>query len=258
MNLGALDITIIGPAFIAGLLVLATHVPLGQQVLQRGIIFIDLAVAQLAALGVVIAQAIGLQPHGITLQAAAFGAAFIGALLLYWSERRWPSHQEAIIGVVFVLAATAAILVLATDPRGGDQLKDILVGQILWVDYAQLEAPAIASAVLLLVWIIGRARQRAALFYGLFAVGITISVQLIGVFLVFATLIIPALATRLSRARRPLLFAYLVGTFGYALGLLLSVLFDLPAGPIIVWALAVVAVVAGIIKPSASRPDSAR
>ncbi|MES1987362.1 MAG: metal ABC transporter permease, partial [Pseudomonadota bacterium] len=90
MNLDTLNLNILGPAFLAGLLVLATHVPLGQQVLKRGIVFIDLAVAQIAALGVIAADAMGWEPQGIKVQIAAVSAALLGALLLTWTEKKWP------------------------------------------------------------------------------------------------------------------------------------------------------------------------
>ena len=123
---------------VAGLLVLATHVPLGMQVLDRGIVFIDLAIAQIAGLGVIAADALGMPDGGLAVQAAAVCAALLGALLLTWTERRAPQQQEALIGVMFVLAACAGILLLANNPHGGEHLKDLLVGQILWVNTAQL------------------------------------------------------------------------------------------------------------------------
>src|SRR5262249_28280996 len=121
---------ILWPALAAGLLVVATHVPLGMQVLDRGIVFIDLAVAQIAALG----DFVGWEASGAAVQVAAFSAALAGGALLTWTERRWPQVQEAVIGVVFVAASSAAILVLAKNPHGGEHLRDLLSGQILWVD----------------------------------------------------------------------------------------------------------------------------
>ena len=129
--------------FVAGLLVLATHVPLGTQVLARGIVFIDLAIAQIAGLGVIAADALGFEPQGWAVQVAALAAALLGALLLTWTEKRWPDVQEALIGVLFVLAASAGMLLLANNPHGGEHLKDLLVGQILWV---QLRAAAAGGA----------------------------------------------------------------------------------------------------------------
>ena len=149
MNLDALDASILGPAFAAGLIVLATHVPLGRQVLARGIIFIDLAIAQIAALGVIGAQYFGLDEHGtIGVQVAAALAALAGAALLAWTDRKWPKLQEPLIGTLFVLAATGSLLLLANNPQGGEHLKDLLVGQILWVSYGQL-VPAAALRVAL-------------------------------------------------------------------------------------------------------------
>ena len=122
MNWHALDWSILGLPLIAGLLVLATHVPLGAQVLDRGIVFIDLAVAQMAGLGVIVADALGLPDRGVAMQAAALTAALGGAALLAWTERRAAQQQEALIGVSFVLAACAGILVLAGNPHGGEHL----------------------------------------------------------------------------------------------------------------------------------------
>src|SRR5204863_2261070 len=106
MTLEGLDISILGPAMVAGLIVLSTHVPLGRQVLSRGIIFIDLAIAQIAALGVIAAGFFGIDEHGFGVQLAAATAALLGAGLLAWTDRRWPHYQEPLIGTLFVLAAT--------------------------------------------------------------------------------------------------------------------------------------------------------
>ena len=244
MNFAALDITILGPAFAAGLLVLATHVPMGQQVLARGIVFIDLAIAQIAGLGVIAADAMGWEPQGFAVQIAAVSAALVGALLLTYTEKRWPEMQEALIGVLFVLAACAGILLLANNPHGGEHLKDLLVGQILWVSYGQLPPVALLTAAVLALWFGAGQRLGRMGFYALFALAVTASVQLVGVCLVFAGLIVPALAGRFHSARRRLLVGYLVGAAGYAAGLAASALFDLPTGAVTVWTLALAAVVA--------------
>ncbi len=239
MNWGALDWGILGPALVAGLLVLATHVPLGTQVLDRGIVFIDLAIAQIAGLGVIAAGALGLPEGGPAVQAAAVCAALAGAWLLTWTERRAPQQQEALIGVMFILAACAGILLLAGNPHGGEHLKDLLVGQILWVHTTQLLWLGGVSAVLLAAMGLGWVQRFGRFgFYGVFALAVTASVQLVGVYLVFSSLIIPALATRAHRGARRHAVAYGVGALGYALGLALSALFDLPSGAVIVWALA--------------------
>jgi zinc/manganese transport system permease protein len=245
MNWSALDWGILGPALIAGLLVLATHVPLGMQVLDRGIVFIDLAIAQIAGLGVIAADALGMPEGGVAVQAAAVTAALLGAWLLTWTEKRAPQDQEALIGVMFILAACAGILVLSGNPHGGEHLKDLLVGQILWVGTPQLLWLAAISALLLLAmwrgWIVRMGRFG---FYAAFAVAVTASVQLVGVYLVFSSLIIPALATRRLRGARRLWLAYAVGAAGYALGLALSAILDLPSGAVIVCTLAICAIAA--------------
>jgi zinc/manganese transport system permease protein len=247
MSFDAIDWTIIGPALAAGAVVLATHVPLGQQVLRRGIIFIDLAVAQMAGIGVIAASGAGLDPHGPAAQVAAFGAALLGGLLLSWTERRFAEVQEAIIGVSFVLAATGAILLLANNPHGGEELRYLIVGQILWVDWRQIGTAAALSAIVLVLWRVVTARLGRPGFYLLFAVSVTVSVQLVGIYLVFASLIVPALATR-SLAGRTIPVGYAVGLFGYLLGLLASTVFDLPTGAVLVWTLSATALaVSGVL-----------
>jgi zinc/manganese transport system permease protein len=247
LNWDGLDLSILGPACVAGLVVLSTHVPLGKQVLSRGIIFIDLAIAQIAGLGVILAQYLGIDEHGLGVQFAAAAAALAGAGLLSWTDRRWPEYQEPLIGTLFVLAATGGLLLLADNPQGGEHLKDLLVGQILWVSYAQLIPAAVLSAVLLaFMWLRG-GRLAGLLFYALFALAITASVQLVGVYLVFASLIVPALATAGMKGRGRLVAAYAVGALGYILGLGLSAVLDLPSGAMIVWTLAGCALLAQAI-----------
>ena len=138
MNIGAIELSILLPAFVAGLLVTATHVPLGMQVLARGIVFIDLAIAQIAGCGVVLADQLGFEAEGAAVQVAALAAALAGALLLTWTERIWPDVQEAVIGVVFVLGATGSVLLLASNVHGSEHLRDLLVGQILWAQPTRL------------------------------------------------------------------------------------------------------------------------
>lgn len=236
MNFAAVDLSILWPALAAGLLVTATHVPLGTQVLARGIVFIDLAIAQIAGCGVLLADRMGFEAAGMAAQVAALTAALAGALLLTWTERIWPDVQEAVIGVVFVLGATGSVLLLASNVHGSEHLRDLLVGQILWAEPARLAWAAAAYAVVLAVWFGWRERVGRVGFYALFAVTVTVSVQLVGLYLVFATLIVPPLATR-RMARHRIVAAWAIGAVGYALGLLVSTVADLPSGPVIVWVL---------------------
>jgi zinc/manganese transport system permease protein len=242
VNAAAIDWSILWPALAAGVLVTATHVPLGIQVLNRGIVFIDLAIAQIAGLGVMAADWFGLEPLGWAVQACALLAALMGALLLTWTEKRWPEVQEAVIGVSFVLAASGALLLLASNPHGGEHLKDLLVGQILWVSPHRLLLVALVYAVVLAVWFtLGEKIGRSG-FYLLFACAVTVSVQLVGLYLVFTTLIVPALATRHVVHRR-IAIGYALGILGYAAGLVLSTVTDLPSGPAIVWSMTALALV---------------
>jgi zinc/manganese transport system permease protein len=239
--MNTIELDILFPALIAGLLVLTTHIPFGMRVLQRGVIFADLAVAQIAGLGVVTAGLLDLSGHPLLVQLVAVGSALCGAALLAWIEREAAEVKEAYIGLTFVLAASLGILLMSRDVHAGEHLHDLLAGQILWVSDTQLIVTAILSAALLILW--KRFRQGLGHFgfYALFALAITASVQLVGVYLVFASLIVPALATHRHTKRR-YLFAFAVGGTGYAAGLLLSVIFDLPSGAAIVWTMAVAGV----------------
>lgn len=248
MTPDGIELSIIGPALLAGVLVVATHVPMGQQVLARGIVFIDLAIAQIAGLGVIAAHAFGWELQGWQTQAAAAGAAVLGAMLLTWSEKRWPETQEALIGVSFVVAACAGILLLSDNPHGGEHLKDLLVGQILWVLPHDLVPVMILYTAVLALWFGMQRRIGRIGFYLLFAVTVTASVQLVGIYLVFASLIIPALATRDLPPGPQLAQGYGIGVSAYGCGLLVSALYDLPAGAVVVCTLALTAMVIATLR----------
>lgn len=240
-----LDWTIIGPALAAGLIVLSTHVPLGQEVLKRGIIFIDLAIAQVAGLGVIAAHGMSWDPNGLEVQLVAVSAALLAALGLHWTERRWPDIQEPLIGVLFILAATGGILLLSGNPHGSEHLRELLVGQILWSTWASLVPIAVLYALVLAVWFGFREKMTGIGFYVAFAIVITASVQVVGIYLVFASLIIPALATVSLKYGSRLMVGYLIGGSSYFVGIVLSSIFDLPTGAIIVWSMAAIAVITG-------------
>ncbi len=235
------DWSLLGPPLLAGFLVVSTHVLLGRKVLERGIIFIDLTIAQVAALGVIIAGAAGLAPDegaDWRSQVAAGVAAMLAAGLLTWTERYFRKLQEALIGSLYVLSACVAILVLAGNPHGAEHMQELLAGQILWTSLSQLCPVALLYAAVLAAWFLW-ARPGPAGFDSRFGIWVTASVQLVGVYLVFATLILPALATHGLEDRKGLPLGYAIGAGGYALGLWLSVPFDFPAGPFIVVALAI-------------------
>ena len=246
----AFDWSLLGPPLLAGLLVVSTHVLLGRKVLERGIIFIDLTIAQVAALGVIAVGAVGWGPaegSDWRTQVAAGVAALLAAALLTWTEQKFRKVQEALIGSLYVLSASVAVLVLAGNPHGAEHMQELLTGQILWVGTRDLLPIALLYGALLSFWFLW-ARTRPALFYFVFAITVTASVQLVGVYLVFASLILPALATFGLKEKPGLLLGYSVGAAGYFLGLWLSVPFDFPAGPFIVVMLASLALIAAVLR----------
>lgn len=244
--------TLLLTALAAGALVLATHIPLGRRVLDRGIVFLDLAIAQFAGLGAVFAHAIGLEA-GWAVQALAFAVALGGALLLAAADRAEANLQEALIGSAFVVGASLTTLLLAHDPHGGDALATLLVGQILWVSGSDLLWALAATLAVALLWqplVRHPGRERVG-FYAVFALAITVSVQLVGLFLVFASLILPALASH--RQRHGLTLAWGAGLAGYGAGIGLSALTDWPTGPTIVVMLALAAAGARVVGTSLRR-----
>jgi zinc/manganese transport system permease protein len=138
-----------------------------------------------------------------------------------------------------VLGATGSVMLLASNAHGSEHLRDLLVGQILWAQPARLAWAALVYAVVLALWFGWGPRMGRVGFYVLFALAVTVSVQLVGLYLVFATLIIPPLATR-RMARGRLVAAWAIGVLGYGVGLAVSTAFDLPSGAVIVWMLAAV------------------
>lgn len=240
-------IDILLPAFIAGLLVLSTHVPLGFQVLKRGIIFIDLAIAQIAGLGAIVVEVNGINANLFAvnyLVAVVFALAGAGIIALF--ERYAKAQLEALIGCLYVLSATAAFLLLAHDPHGGDLLKQVLSGQILWVTFDDIFIHAIIYAALLILMLSKPKLLSGRGFYFIFAVAITSSVQLVGVFLVFSTLIMPTLICTKLTGNKKYGVAYCVGLISYLLGLIMSANYDLPSGASIVWCLALLAALAAL------------
>ncbi len=246
---------ILWPALLAGLLVLSCHVPFGQEVLKRGIIFLDLAIAQVAALGLILAHSFHIDGENNRLfqQAIALSAAIAGSALLYQFRKLPARIQEALIGIMFMLAATGSILLLAKDPHGGEHLKELLVGQILWVEPVDLISVALVYAAVLFIWFTLRSKLGEWVFYPLFAITITLSTQLVGVYLVFASLIIPALAT--YQQSNPLPKAYAIGFIAYLSGLIISSAFDFPSGAMIAWALAIIGLIFWVINKSNKLPE---
>lgn len=243
-----LDLQVMGPALVAGLLVLATHVPLGVIVLNRGIIFIDIALAQVAATGVVFGTMMwGANVSPWVIQASAVGAALACSAFLVWTDKRFPTVQEAIIGVVYVTSAAVQLMMLAANPSGAEHLKKLLIGQILWVTPLQLLGVALVYAVVLAIWYYRDLQRERILFYVAFAFVITLSVQIVGVLLVFASLIVPALAARTAPPGMRPVIAFNIGVVGYVAGIVASALFNTPTGATIVCTLVPASIVAAMI-----------
>jgi zinc/manganese transport system permease protein len=181
------------------------------------------------------------------VQLCAVTAAIGCSAALTWTDKRWPDIQEAIIGVIYVLAAAAQIILLAYSSNGAEQLKALMVGQILWVTPLQLVVVAAIYAVVLAIWFFRDLVRERHVFYAVFAIVITASVQIVGVLLVFASLIVPALAARHAPPGWRLAIAFNVGVVGYLAGLLASAVLDLPTGAAIVVVLILVALAAAIL-----------
>ncbi|MCH8172629.1 MAG: metal ABC transporter permease [Proteobacteria bacterium] len=243
-------LSIIAPAFVVSLLVVVTHVPLGLEVLKRGIIFIDLATAQIAGLGAVAATLYVGEVHSfedlIIVNLFAFSAALLAGLFFSWIEKRLRKYQEALIGGAFVLAASMALLVLANQPLGNEEFRDLLAGQILFVSWLQIGLIALIYLPIMAIWFRFREKFQHLGFYMIFAIVVTASVQVVGVYLVFATLIFPALAAWGLPEKRRLAAAYGVAGVGLLAGLITSLLTDYPTGPTLVWSLALAALLGAL------------
>ena len=228
------------PALAAGLIVAAVHAPFGIEVLRRGIVFIDLAMAQIVGLALILLGLWLEEPSWMARQAAAFGAGVVAALFFRWIERATSAEQEAVIGGAFVVAASLVLLALTDDPHGGEEMRSVLSGQILFVSWRDIAmfAPIYAAAILLRLAVSG-ARSGMGFFVP-FALVVTASVQLVGVYVVFASLILPALAAR-SGGDYALRRALVNGAAAVVVGIVVSTAADLPAGPVLVICFAVAA-----------------
>jgi zinc/manganese transport system permease protein len=220
-------IEIVMPALFAGIMIALTHAPLGIEVLRRGIIFIDLAIAQIAGFGLVLANYLA-EDNMLAMQLSALAFALAGAFFFRFIEKKAPEKQEAIIGCSFVLAASASILVLSGNPHGAEEVQHLLSGQILFVTWDEIFKHLPVYILILALWLLVPRVRSGAWFYVLFALAITSSVQLAGVYVVFASLILPALAS--SR----IAVAWVFGIASVVMGIIISVITDAPAGPVIV------------------------
>jgi zinc/manganese transport system permease protein len=251
--------------FVAGLILTGIHAYLGLHVVERGVIFVDLSLAQIAALGTTMAYLAGHDLHDHVTYFWSLGFTIVGAAIFAITRSKHQTRipQEAIIGIVYAVSAAAAILAMSKAPEGTEHLKDMLVGNILTVSWwVVLEVAVLYSIVGVFHWIfrkkflaismgedIPNVRWWDFLFYTSFGFVVTSSVAIAGVLLVFSYLIVPSVAAMLfaRRVHTRLAFGWGLGAVVSALGVYLSYQFDLPTGATIVCtfgaALALLAVV---------------
>jgi len=232
MNISVEMLEIIGPALVAGLMIAFTHAPLGIEVLKRGIIFIDLAVAQFAGLGLVTTKVLIHEPSSGVIQGTALASAIFAGWFFLKIERALPEYQEAIIGCSFVLSASLSILLLADHPHGGEEIQHLLSGQMLFVTWLNVLNHAPIYLLITALWFTKLSIRNGIGFYLLFALAITSSVQLVGIYVVFASLILPALAA--VKTTYPHMTAWSCSIVAVASGIIVATITDLPVGPIIV------------------------
>ncbi|NIR45115.1 MAG: metal ABC transporter permease [Gemmatimonadetes bacterium] len=266
------------PALVAALILVGIHGYLGIHIIARGVIFVDLALAQVAAMGWA-AASLGLSDTlagwlGLPESIAAYGvglAATLVAAALFSVSRMEHAYvpQEAIIGIVYVVASAVTILLAAQAPRGSEHVEELLSGSLLWVSWPEIWKTALIYALLGGIhWLLrdrfltismnpDEARRRGwsvrlwdFVFYGLFGVVVTSSVAIAGVLLVFSFLVIPAVIAFLFtvQPRKLITIAWSTGTFATVLGLYASYRTDLPTGPTVVCAFALVLLAAFAVR----------
>jgi zinc/manganese transport system permease protein len=253
----------------ACLLLAGIHGYLGVHVINREIIFTDLAMAQVAAVGAAVAMLLKFEIDSIPAYAFSLAFTFAGAVVLSFSRLR--DHrvpQEAIIGVVYAVSAALVILILSYAPNGAEHVEDLLVGHILWVNKGEVLVELIVYGGLGLVFLalsrklhlvsfhLDLAREQGlnlflwdVVFYALFGVVVTVSVRVAGVLLVFAFLVVPAIIAFLffDNLRVRLLFAWSIGAAVSVLGCILSFKLDWPTGATVVVTFGAALILAGII-----------
>lgn len=247
------------PAFLVAVCLVGIHVYFGIQVLAREVIFVDLALAQIAALGATVAFMLGHSAQSPAAYGYSLGFTLLAAVLLAFT-RAWGTRvpQEALIGVIYVVAAAAAILLIDRAPQGAEHLKQILTGNILTSGLNEVAVIAPLYAMVgLLHWLLRRQLTGTAglfwefVFYASFGVVVTSSVAIAGVLLVFSFLIIPAAIGVMFTASpaRQLAIGWITGTLTSAAGLAVSFAFDLPTGAAMVCAFGAALAVAGLLYP---------
>jgi zinc/manganese transport system permease protein len=255
--------------FAACVVLVGIHAYLGLHVIQRKVIFVDLALAQIAALGATFSFLLGMSPHGRGAYFFALGFAIVGAAIFSLTRMRNERvPQEAIIGIVYAVALASAILVADRAPEGAEHIKETLVGMILWVSWPTVIKTAVIYSIVGLIHITLRKRFFQIsfrpgeaysegrwvrlwdfIFYVTFAFVITSSVAIAGVLLVFTFLVIPAvIATLFARSvGARLTIGWTIGIAACLIGLVGSYRFDLPSGPAVVSSLGIALILAALL-----------
>jgi zinc/manganese transport system permease protein len=253
--------------FIMCLILAGIHCYLGLHVLARGVIFVDLSLAQVAAFGATLAVMLGLDHNSSGTYFVSLSCTFLAAAIFALARRYEKQFsQEAIIGVMYALTAAAVVLVVENMAHGAEHIKELLIGQILWVTWHDVIKTSIIYACVGVVHFIFRKQLIAAsfnykanrstagwdfLFYALFGIVITSSVRLAGVLQVFAYLIVPAIVSSIfyQTIRARLIFGWIFGFFLCLFGMVLSFRWDLPAGAFIVVCFASIPIVLLVMTP---------
>ena len=272
------------PAFVASLILTGIHAYLGVHVVERGVIFVDLSLAQIAALGTTVAYLVGYDLHSHMAYFFSLGFTFLGAAVFSFSRvhRKTRIPQEAVIGIVYAVSAAVAILVMSKATQETEHLKEMLVGNILSVTWPELIRTAVLYSLVgvfhyvfrhrfLLISLDEAEAERRGwnirlwdfLFYVSFGFVVTSSVAIAGVLLVFCFLIVPSVAAMLfsERLGPRLALGWSMGALVSASGVLLSYSLDLPTGATIVGtfgaALLVVAAAKRMLRRPAAAPERA-
>lgn len=264
--------------FIASLILTGIHAYLGVHVVERGVIFVDLSLAQIAALGTTIAVLYGIEPHSTTAYVVSLVFTFIGAAVFSTIRgRKARIPQEAVIGICYAVASAAAILAMSKSAEQTEHLKEMLVGNILTVSWWEVEKTAALYGLIGLFHYLCRRKfltismdpEKAEaegintplwdfLFYASFGFVVTSSVAIAGVLLVFCYLIVPSVGAMLysDHVGTRLAIGWTMGTLVSALGVYLSLLIDLPTGATIVCTFAIVLIAMALLKPVVKRNRS--
>lgn len=256
----------------AGLVILSIHAFLGLHVIARGVIFVDLAFAQIAALGATIGLIFGADPGTPMSFVFGFGFTLMGAILFSFSKlERTVVPQEALIGITYVVASAAVLLAASFTAEGAEHVSETLTGTLIWVTGPQVVRMAVVYAVLGAFYYLARKRIFATsgegeaarrsrgwdfVFYLTFGIAISLSVPIAGVLTVFSILVIPAAIAFLftSSLRWALLIAWGTGTIAVVGSVAASFALDVTTGPLLVVGFGVVLVAALVVR-AILRPD---